>query len=161
MSKPLSSFSQQILGSLDPKQPRMLHDLYKTHAQAESKKAVYDALYRLQQQGLVTKQQNGYLVTAEGVQLIHNFFPKRDGVWKLIIFDIPERQRQVRNFLRQKLQALGFKKWQNSIWVSPYALDPELEAELQQLAQKYFVRLIRTTEVNYDKDLKKLFPEAD
>ena len=76
------------------------------------------------------------------------------------MFDIPESKRPVRNFLRQKLHALHFKKWQNSIWVSPYTLDPELEAELLNLAAKYFIRLIKTTDINYDKDLRKLFPES-
>jgi DNA-binding transcriptional regulator PaaX len=159
MSKPLSELSKSILQSLQQHQAKMLHEIYTAHAQAESKKAVYDALYRLEQQGLVQKTTKGYLITAEGAKLIHNFFPVRDGVWKLITFDIPESKRPVRNFLRQKLQALGFKKWQNSLWVSPYALDPELEQELLQLAQKFFVRLIKTTDINYDKDLKKLFPE--
>ena len=158
MSKPLSGLSKTILRSLYIKQGQMLHEIYNAHAQAESKKAVYDTLYRLEQQGLVTKVKDSYQTTPEGGKLIHNFFPSRDGVWMMIVFDIPETKRPVRNFLRQKLQALGFKRWQNSIWVSPYALDPELETELLQLAQKYFVRLIKTSDINYDKDLNKLFP---
>src|SRR6185503_8145088 len=101
MPKPLSPFSRTILRSLYIKPGQMLHTLYTAHAQAESKKAVYDTLYRLEQQGFITQEKNGYQITPEGVQLIHNFFPVRDGVWKLIVFDIPESQRQVRNFLRQ------------------------------------------------------------
>ncbi len=160
MSKPLSGLSKTILRSLYIKQGQMLHEVYTAHAQAESKKSVYDTLYRLEQQGLVAKVKDSYQTTSEGAKLIHNFFPSRDGVWKMIVFDIPESKRPVRNFLRQKLTALGFKRWQNSIWVSPYSLDPELETELLQLAQKYFVRLIKTTDINYDKDLKKLFPAS-
>lgn len=159
MAKPLSPLSRQLLRYLDNKQSSSLHELYNAHAQAKSKKAVYDTLYRLSEQRLVAVTKNGYQVTMEGAQLIHTLFPKKDGIWKIIIFDIPESKRPVRTFLRQKLQTLNFKKWQNSIWVSPYALGPELEKELLQLAQKYFVRLIKTTDINYMKDLQKLFPD--
>jgi len=158
MPKPLSLLSKQILQYLNARDGSALHEIYNSHDQAKSKKAVYDALYRLQQQGLVVMTRRGYEVSPEGAGVIHSLSPKKDGVWKLIIFDIPEKQRPVRTFLRQKLQALHFKKWQNSIWVSPYELDPELEKELLQLAQKYFVRLIKTTDINYDKDLARLFP---
>lgn len=137
-----------------------MHEIYRTHAQAKTKKSIYDTLYRLHQDGVLTMTQNGYQITAEGSQLIHRYFPERDGIWKLIVFDIPERKRKVRNFLRQKLLALGFKKWQNSIWVSPYKLDRQVEKELNELATKYFIRLIKTTEINYTEDLEKLFDKA-
>jgi CRISPR-associated endonuclease Cas2 len=75
----------------------------------------------------------------------------------MVIFDIPERQRTVRTFLRNRLKTLGFKMWQASIWVSPYRLDKKLEDELAQLAEKFFIRLIKTTDINYTKDLENLF----
>ena len=83
--------------------------------------------------------------------------PKKDGVWKLVIFDIPEKHKYVRNVLRAKLKTLHFKKWQNSIWASPFALDEEIETELLALAKKFFVRLIKTTEINETKDLEEMF----
>jgi DNA-binding transcriptional regulator PaaX len=159
MPKPLSPLSLDILKYLDSRFGATLHEIYNAHEQAKSNKIVYDTLYRLLNQSLITLTKNGYQITPEGVKVIHTYFPKKDGVWKLIIFDIPESKRAVRNFLRQKLQLLHFKKWQNSIWVSPYALEEDLEKELLQLAQKFFVRLIKTTDINYDKDLKKLFPD--
>lgn len=159
MSRPLSKLSTAILKTLDKSSALLLHEIQNIHGQAQYKKTVYDTLFRLEHQGLVEKSNDRYHITLEGRKLIHTFQPTRDSLWKIIIFDIPETKREVRGFLRQKLQALHFKKWQNSIWVSPYILDPELEAELLQLAQKYFVRLIKTKDINYNKDLKKLFPE--
>jgi len=38
----------------------------------------------------------------------------------LVIFDIPEEKRQLRDFLRRYLTILGFGKVQRSIWISPY-----------------------------------------
>ena len=43
-----------------------------------------------------------------------------DGKWRLVIFDIRERRRTTRDFLRQQLQGLGLVRLQNSVWVYPY-----------------------------------------
>lgn len=125
------------------------------------KKSVYDAVFRLREQGyvdLVSKNKSEtLLLTSDGEALCNKYFPVRDGVWKIIIFDIPESKRKVRDFIRGRIKSLGFKRWQSSIWVSPYYLDTEVEKELRLLAEKYFVRLIKTTDINYLKDLEKLF----
>jgi DNA-binding transcriptional regulator PaaX len=129
----------------------------------KNRKAVYDTIFRLTQQGFLeyaNPARTQLALTSDGKLLLATRFPERDGVWKMVIFDIPERQRQVRTFLRSKLKALGFKKWQSSIWLSPYKLDPRLEAELGELAGKFFIRLIKTTDINYTKDLEKLFPDV-
>ncbi len=43
-----------------------------------------------------------------------------DRKWRLIIFDIAEKRRGVRDRLRQEMMAFGFQKLQNSVWVYPY-----------------------------------------
>jgi DNA-binding transcriptional regulator PaaX len=159
MSRPLSAQTLRILKYIGGKSSVTLHTLYTAHTQAQSKKEVYDSAYRLEAAGLVELTKKGYEITPQGALLIHTYAPKRDGIWKFIVYDIPESKRGVRVFLRQRLRELKFKKWQNSIWVSPYELSPELERELLLLAQRYFVRLIKTTDINYDADLKRLFPD--
>ena len=124
-------------------------------------KDFYNTLFRLADQELITKEDDaGALllkITPDGKKLLSRSQPERDGVWKLVIFDIPEKQKYVRTVLRAKLKALHFKKWQNSIWVSPYALDEEIENEFKELSKKFFVRLIKTTDINNTHDLEKLF----
>lgn len=46
---------------------------------------------------------------------------KWDGKWKIIIFDIPEKQKSKRNIFRGFLRRKGFIRLQNSVFVSPYA----------------------------------------
>lgn len=43
-----------------------------------------------------------------------------DKRWRLVVFDIPEKRRKVRNALRDMIISLGFVKIQNSVWVYPY-----------------------------------------
>ncbi len=50
--------------------------------------------------------------------------PKRskrwDTKWRLLIFDVPERRRSVREKIRSTLITLGFVRLQDSVWVYPY-----------------------------------------
>ena len=47
--------------------------------------------------------------------------PKRwDGRWRVVLFDIPERRRRVRNQLRRFMQEFGFMRLQDSAWIYPY-----------------------------------------
>lgn len=159
MARTLSSLSREILHSFEENEQIMLHEIYKSHIQGKSKKEIYNTVYRLVQQELLEVEGERYTLAPAGRQLIHKFFPKKDGIWKIIIFDIPEKKRYVRTVLRTKLESLGFKKWQNSIWISPYMIDPEIENELNELASHYFVRLIKTKDINFTDDLEKMFAE--
>jgi DNA-binding transcriptional regulator PaaX len=43
-----------------------------------------------------------------------------DGKWRMIVFDIPESKRKIRDALRHRLASLNFFKLQDSIWIYPY-----------------------------------------
>lgn len=45
---------------------------------------------------------------------------KWDGRWRILIFDIPEKRRWIRDRIRDTLLAVGFKRLQRSVWVYPY-----------------------------------------
>src|SRR3989344_7150077 len=44
---------------------------------------------------------------------------KWDGLWRLVVFDISEENRKLRDLLRRKLRSLGFAMFQKSVWVTP------------------------------------------
>ncbi len=47
--------------------------------------------------------------------------PRRwDKRWRIIIFDIPEKRRTVRDKLRMFMQSCGFYRLQDSVWVYPH-----------------------------------------
>lgn len=43
-----------------------------------------------------------------------------DKKWRLVIFDIPEKRKSLRDVLRTTLQRIGFIRLQDSVWVYPY-----------------------------------------
>lgn len=50
--------------------------------------------------------------------------PKKwDGHWRMVIFDVWESRRNVRNALRMALQKAGFLRIQDSVWLHPYACE--------------------------------------
>ena len=52
---------------------------------------------------------------------------KWDEKWRLVIFDIPERKKLIREALRNKLKDMRFKKIQGSIWVTPFPCEKEIK----------------------------------
>ena len=91
------------------------------------------ALGRLAAKGLVTfEERNGKRyarITETGEQLLalesmrEASMQKQkrwDSRWRVVLFDIPERRRGVRNRLRLFMQEYGFVRLQDSVWIYPY-----------------------------------------
>lgn len=47
-----------------------------------------------------------------------------DGIWRMVLFDIPETKRPLRKELRKILRANYFGCFQQSVWISPHSMDP-------------------------------------
>jgi phenylacetic acid degradation operon negative regulatory protein len=80
-----------------------------------------------------------------------------DGLWRLIVFDIPENSREKRDKLRWLLKRNGFIKLQASVFISPYALNREALTFLNETGLFRYIRIIRANGIDDDKDLKKKF----
>jgi phenylacetic acid degradation operon negative regulatory protein len=48
-----------------------------------------------------------------------------DGLWRLVIFDVPESRNTARDKLRRHLRARGFGCLQNSVWITPGPVQQE------------------------------------
>jgi len=85
---------------------------------------------RLLEQGLISRDEGGWIhLTERGRRLLYrlesaNYHLKKpkkwDEKWRLLIFDIPEKRRGMREKIRRTLLAIGFKRLQDSVWVYPY-----------------------------------------
>lgn len=89
---------------------------------------VNTCLNNLIKKGFILRQAGGKLSLSPKGELRllkyqEELFPKRkkwDGKWHIVIFDIWEKSKKKRDFLRRELIEFGFIKLQNSVWVSPY-----------------------------------------
>src|SRR3990167_4036341 len=82
-----------------------------------NKQTVYNTINRLKKEGYLkgveTKGRKRYIATLKGKAKILAFLKKDkkwDGKWRIVIFDIPETERRMRNFFRKKLAEIGFRQ---------------------------------------------------
>lgn len=80
-----------------------------------------------------------------------------DNKWRIVIFDIPERIRQGRNALREKLKELGFRELQKSVFVFPFECRNELEFIIEFFNLRPYVRHGILENIDNDLHLRKLF----
>ena len=52
---------------------------------------------------------------------------KWDGLWRLVMFDIPEKRRRARNALRFAFQKMGLVQIQKSVFAYPYPCKKEID----------------------------------
>lgn len=79
-----------------------------------------------------------YKLTSKGLEGLSERIPvlklaKRpwDGYWRIVIFDIEEKRKILREKLRSKLLSLGFGMWQKSVYVTPHDIEEEINGYLK------------------------------
>mgnify|MGYP001619825039 FL=1 len=82
---------------------------------------------------------------------------KWDGIWRIVIFDIPEKNKWAREGLRERLKRMGFYPLQKSTFATPYPCREEIEFLTQLYNIDGYVRLIETKTISLDDDLRDFF----
>ena len=80
-----------------------------------------------------------------------------DGIWRLVIFDIPEDERRGRVALVEKLKELGFYPMQKSVFIYPYECKNEIDFITELFDLSPYVRFLRVKNTDIDLDLKNKF----
>lgn len=84
--------------------------------------------------------------------------PKQwDKYWRIVLFDIPEKERQFRDILREHLRAIGFRELQHSVFIFPYPCEQEIECLVNLYGAKPYVRILTVKTIDNEKELKKQF----
>ena len=80
-----------------------------------------------------------------------------DGLWRVIVFDIPENNRIGRDALRGRMNSLGFYQLQKSVWAFPYNCEKEIELLVELFDIFPYVNFLEVKKVKNDSALKKHF----
>ncbi len=83
-----------------------------------------------------------------------------DKKWRVVIFDISELNRRVRDGLRHKLRELGFGMLQESVWITPHDVGMDLRETLEQYDLGDVAYVLEVGEVlagNIDALVKKIW----
>ncbi len=96
---------------------------------AKARSSIYRARGRLMRLGYIEYHHGMFRVTEAGKRFLrtttgeYRLPPKPrkwDKKWRILIFDIKEERRGLREKVRRTLLSLGFKRLQDSVWVYPY-----------------------------------------
>jgi|SRR3989339_483299 len=119
-----------------------------------NKKELSSVLSQLKRDGLVqrsgSKMKSVWKATHEGKKYIQKagkeLFIQEDGVQRLVIFDIPEKDRKKRNWLRNKLISLKYKMLQKSVWIGYAPLPKRLmhEINLMRLQSHVYIFSVKS-----------------
>lgn len=71
-----------------------------------------------------------------------------DGKFRIVIFDIPEPKRVVRDLLRRRLRDWGFKPWQRSVWISKNNVTEKLRLLIDKLQIREWVAVIESDDAS-------------
>lgn len=135
-----------------------------------NKRQICYAFNYLKKAGFIKKDNNRdcYHLTKKGkiraliniVITIGKIFQKHrewDGKWRLTVFDVPERKRQMRDNFRRILVKAGFKRYQKSVWLFPHQLPDEFMVLVNELKMGNWVKLVLAERIHDEKKYCKAF----
>ena len=137
----------------------------------EMKKKHKRALWQLQKSRLVllSEKNNGTYViklTEKGKQKVKEIhlanlqieIPKKwDGIWRIVIFDIPKEKDGGRDALRGKLKELNFYQLQKSVWILPHPCQKEIEFIVELFHLYPYIHIIEAQKIQNDVKARKHF----
>jgi len=109
-----------------------------------SKQRISNILSKLQKEGLVSrngpKKKSNWQITTKGKEWIKNNKinfqkidkPKPDGISRIVIFDIEEKERKKRAWLRRELISFDYNAIQKSVWLGETPLSKEFIKEIDE-----------------------------
>jgi hypothetical protein len=106
-----------------------------------SPKPIYDLLNRLERDGLIEKRNGRIRILKRGIAYItrimkspswgKKYQTKRSRTVNIIVFDIPEVKRHIRDWLRIKLRDMGFVPIQQSVWIGKIGIPIEFIKDMK------------------------------
>jgi DNA-binding transcriptional regulator PaaX len=80
-----------------------------------------------------------------------------DGKWRIVMFDVPEPFKRIRDTLRMHFKNMGFYEFQKSVFVHPYPCAKEITYLMEFYQARKYVRFIVATKIDTELILKRHF----
>ncbi len=131
-----------------------------------NEQAVRVAVSRMMKNGLLQSEKKGnksyYTLTPRGVSRIEEAARRIykltshewDQKWRIIMYNIPEEKRQIRDEVRKELQWSGFGCLSNGCWVSPNNFEKEINLLISKYKIEEYVHLFLSDHKGPHSDLQ-------
>lgn len=147
-----------------PNLPMVLGAAYKQWKNI-NRKDLGRIIKRLQKQEMLEVKEDGnkirFIITEKGERRLLEYdfqnlelkIKKRDGRWRLIIFDIPEDKKKSRDAFSKKLRELGCIRLQDSVYVSAFPCKNEIDFLCHFLEISDLVTLVSLNKIERGEEL--------
>ena len=83
--------------------------------------------------------------------------PKWDGLWRIVMFDIPQSQKRARDAVSIRIKKLGLYPIQKSVFVSPYLCKNEIDFIGEFFGVREHIIYIKAKEIEGVSKIKERF----
>lgn len=135
---------------------------FEKRLELESKQKYYNLIYKLKRDGLIeeeiSKGHKFFNITGLGIKKLKNlqtrtkermpparYQKENGGKLIIIIFDIPEKERKKREWLRFALKNLGLKMIQKSVWLGKIKIPKQFLKDIDRLRILDFIEIFEIT----------------
>lgn len=105
--------------------------------------------------GKISLSKKGHKYLNNILENLHDTIIKWDGMWTIVSFSIPEKERSTRDKFRRFIESIGMKPLFNSLWISSLNLTTEIIQYVKNKNLSDNVLVIRTDKVE-GTDLNKI-----
>jgi len=126
--------------------------LYERKMKRLKKESISVSLSRLHRKNYIRRSSSGWLITKKGEECAKKnqfggYFPspfsEKSPINTILSFDIPEKNRKVRNWLRNQIKIFGYKMLQQSLWIGSGPLPLPFMKRLENLNIRKNVKTFR------------------
>lgn len=158
-----------LIGAVTPNIFSAFGKFHQKHRYSE--KQIIASYFYLRKRGLVklikkSEKTHEIKITKQGRTMLIEFAieslklknqEKWDGKWRVVVFDIPERDGDARRALRRKFKELGLFQLQRSVFIYPYPLEEEIQFIGAFFDVEKYIEILTVERMLDDKDLRKHF----
>lgn len=140
--------------------------------QKEKKRKVFRVLKNLEKKQIINireegdnvyvliKNKNHPQVIKYSIKSLLDFKKKNkkwNGKWFIVFFDVPEIQRNKRDYLRKFLKTLGFYQYQQSVYIFPFDCKKEIDLIKRIIEGAKYMKYIIADDIEDEEKIKKFF----
>ncbi|MFA5997339.1 MAG: hypothetical protein WC791_02495 [Candidatus Paceibacterota bacterium] len=82
---------------------------------------------------------------------------KWDGMWRLVMFDVPEKKMMARRGINLILKKLGCVQYQKSVFITPFPCEKEIDFVGECFEAREYLRVITARDVEGVEVIKKVY----
>lgn len=82
---------------------------------------------------------------------------KWDGLWRIIMFDVPEEKRPIRKAISRTIKRIGCVQYQKSVFITPYPCEQEVDFLGEALDARKYICVIVAQKIEHETRAKKFF----